>query len=318
MKLNVIGGLVRAAACAGALASLALLSSCGGGTATQTFFATRVIAFGDESSVINTDGSKYTINALQAGSTTALDCISSPIWVQAVANMYGLAFPQCPGATIVDATSRIYAFNGALVADLGTQIDNATNNGGFTNLDMVTVLVGQNDVIQQFKQYPTIGEDQLLANLDAAGTDLANQVNRIAALGPRVLVSTIPNMGLTPFAGDRSPGSTDSNPGLLTRLSARFNDALLAHLTNNGHVIGLVQLDEFMLSEDNLRIAGAGNYNNTTDPACAVALPKCTTNTLVAAAVGLAYLWADPLHLSQFGQRDLGSLATTRAFNNPF
>jgi outer membrane lipase/esterase len=318
MKLNVIG-FARVAACVGAFASLALLSSCGGGGTTQTFFANRVIALGDESSVINTDGSKYTVNALLPGSTTAVDCTGSPIWVQAVANMYGLVFPQCPGTSLADANSRIYAFNGAMVADLSTQIDTAMNNGGFTTLDMVTVLVGQNDVIQQFLQYPNVGENQLLANLDAAGTELANQVNRIATLGPRVLISTVPDLGLTPFAGDRSAGSTDSNPGLLTRLSTRFNDALLAHLTNNGHEIGLVQLDEYLQTEDNLRIAGGGgSYNNTTDPACAVALPKCNTNTMVAAAVGFVYLWADPLHLSQFGQMNLGSLATTRAFNNPF
>lgn len=318
MKLNVFG-FVRAAACAGTLASLALLSSCGGGTPTETFFANRVISFGDETSVINPDGSKYSVNALMAGSTTLVDCTSNPIWIQALATTYGLVFPQCPGtSTIDDPVSRIYAFNGALVADLETQIDSALNNGGFTDQDMVTVLIGQNDVVQQFNQYPNVGEEQLLLNLDAAGTALAAQVNRIAALGPRVLISTIPNMGLTPFAGDRSPGSTNGNPGLLTRLSARFNDALLANLTNNGHEIGLIQLDEYLLTEDNLRIAGGGSYNDTTDPACAVALPNCSTATLTAAAVGQTWLWADMLHLSQFGQQNLGSLATTRAFDNPF
>jgi outer membrane lipase/esterase len=322
MKLNVIG-FVRAAACAGTLASLALLSSCGGGGTTQTFFANRVISFGDETSVINTDGSKYSVNGLLAGSTTLVDCTANPIWVQALASTYGLVFPQCPAppgtsSAIIDPVSRIYAFNGALVADLGTQIDSALNNGGFTDQDMVTVLIGQNDVIQQFKQYPNVGEEQLLANLDAAGTALASQVNRIAALGPRVLISTIPYLGLAPFGGDRSPGSTDSNPALLNRLSTRFNDALLANLTNNGHEIGLIQLDQYLLTEDNLRIAGGGSYNNTTDPSCAVALPKCSTGTLTANAVGQVWLWADTLHLSQYGQQNLGSLATTVAFNNPF
>jgi outer membrane lipase/esterase len=318
MKLNVTG-FVRAAVCAGTLASLALLSSCGGGTSERTFFANRVISFGDETSVINPDGSKYSVNALLAGSTTLVDCTANPIWIQALATSYGLVFPQCPGtSSIDDPVSRIYAFNGALVADLGTQIDAALNNGGFTDQDMVTVLIGQNDVIQQFKQYPAIGEEQLLINLVAAGTELANQVNRIAALGPRVLISTIPNVGLTPFGGDRSPGSTDSNPALLGRLSARFNDALLANLTNNGHVIGLIQLDQYLLTEDNLRIAGGGSYNDTTDASCAVALPKCNTNTLTASAVGQVWLWADTLHLSQYGQQNLGSLATTVAFNNPF
>ena len=55
----------------------AVLEACGGGETEQTFTATRVIAFGDETSVINADGSKYTVNALVSGSTATLP-IESP------------------------------------------------------------------------------------------------------------------------------------------------------------------------------------------------------------------------------------------------
>ena len=316
MKLNV-NRQARAALCAGMLAATALLASCGGGGQVQSFVAGRVIALGDEFSVVNADGSKYTVNALVSGSTTQIDCAGSPIWVQSVAALYGLVFPQCAG-TVSNPASRIYAVNGAVVADLSGQIDAQQNNGGFLPNDLVTVLVGANDVVAQFRQYPAVGEDQLTANLTIAGAALATQVNRIANLGAKVLIVSIPDMGLTPFAGDRSAGSTDGNPALLSRLSNRFNDALLSGLLNDGHKIGLVQLDEYLKSIDTAARVGRGSYNNTALAACNVALPKCTTNTLVGDAVNSVWLWADARRLGARGQADLASLATSRARNNPF
>ena len=317
MKSSNVNRLGRIALLAGVLAT-ALLASCGGGSQTSTFTASRVIAFGDESSVINANGSKYTINALASSSSTAFDCTTSPLWIQSLAAIYGLTFPQCP-SLVADPTSRIYATPGARVVDLSTQIDQQILNGGFVSTDMVTVLIGANDVIDQFTQYPAISEDQLLANVDAAGVELANQVNRLAGLGAKVLISTIPDMGLTPYAGDRTAGSTNGNPAILSALSARFNDAMLANITNDGHKIGLMQLDQYLIAIDKATQAGiTTTYANTTLAACTVALPNCNTNTLTADAVGAVWLWADDRHLSPNGQLGLASLAITRAQNNPF
>lgn len=299
------------------LLGAALLASCGGGEQVESFTATRVIAFGDESSVINADGSKYTVNALLASSSTAFDCASNPIWIQSVAAVYGLVFPQCAG-TVADPVSRIYAESGAKVANLADQIQKQIDDGGFVDGDLVTVFIGPNDIVEQFSQYPAVGEDQLLANVEAAGTELATQVNRLAALGAKVLITTIPDMGLTPYAGDRSAGSTNGNPAVLSHLSTRFNDALLVRMTNDGHKIGLIQLDEYLAALDKAAQAGVGTYANTTLAACAVALPGCSTNTLVPAAVGANWLWSDDRHLGVNGQIALGSLAATRSQNNPF
>jgi lysophospholipase L1-like esterase len=271
--------------------------------------------------VINADQTKFSVNGLKSGSTTTVDCTVNPLWIQQVATLYGLVFPQCPfqgTTTVLNPVSRIYAQNGATVASLDAQISQQNSNGGFTSSDMVTVFVGSNDVVAEFAKYPTVGEDQLLSNLDAAGTALAQQVNRIAATGARVLISTIPDMGLTPFAGDRSVGSTNGNPALLSRLSARFNDAMLANITNDGHKIGLIQLDEYLQANDAAAKVGQGNFNNTTQASCAVALPNCTTSTLVTTAVNSVWMWSDSRHLSAFAQANFGSLATTRAVNNPF
>ena len=305
------------ALCAALLAATTLLAACGGGEQDTKFVASRVIAFGDELSVINADGSKHTINALATGSTTQLECASNPLWIQSVAAIYGLAFPQCPGTT-TNPQSRIYAASGATVADISTQIDTHLASGGFKVDDLTTVLVGANDVVAQFQQYPAIGEAQLAANLTAAGSALAAQVNRLAGLGARVLIVTTPDIGLTPFAGSRAAGSTDPNPALLSRLSTRFNDALLADILNDGRKVGLVQIDEYLRAVDTQTRRGAGGFNNTTQAACTVALPNCTTNTLVAGAVNAVWLWADNRRLSPTGQSSLGSLASSRVQKNPF
>ncbi len=320
MKLNV-KVLARATLCSAALGAAALLASCGGGgQQASSFHATRVIAFGDEFSVINNDGSKYTVNALTAGSSTALDCASNPLWIQTVAANYGLVFPQCNVTATPDPASRIWAQPGAMVADLSAQIDRQLNEGGFAPDDLVTVLVGANDVVAQFELYPAQGEDQLTANLAAAGAQLATEVNQIAAYGAKVIIVTVPNIGLTPFGGDRSAGSVDTNPALLSRLSNKFNDALLSHLLNDGHKIGLVQLDEYLQAIDTSSIQGlsSSTFTNTIAAECTVALPHCNTNTLVADSISSTYLWADNRHLTPGGQTSLGSLALQRATNNPF
>jgi outer membrane lipase/esterase len=320
MKLKV-HGLARLALYASAVVVAALLASCGGGQQVQPFIASRVIAFGDESSVINADRSKYTVNALVPGTTNTLDCVANPLWIQSVALYYGLTFPQCPAINETDQpASRIYATVGATSADVPKQIQAfLTNEGSFNSAgDMVTLFVGANDILAQFAQYPGVGEATLAANLTAAGVALATQVNSLAASGVRVLISTAPDMGLTPFSGDRSVGSTNTNPALLSRLSLDFNNALLAALTNDGRVIGLIQLDQYIETADLATFLLHGAFNNTTQASCTVPTPACTSDTLVPEAANSIWLWADNLHLSAVGQASLASLAVQRAQSNPF
>ena len=322
MKLNV-NGFARAVFGAGALAAALSLASCGGGGGDQveTFHADRVIAFGDEFSVINADGSKYSVNAPASDNASQLDCNQNPIWIQIVAAAYGQEFAQCPGISSTEPTGQIYAANGAKVADLSGQIDAFLNaGGGFSDKDLVTVLVGANDVIAQYQQYNELGEAQLAQNLAEAGAALAQQVNRLAGDGAKVLIVTIPDMGLAPFAGDRSPESTEGGPKVLSRLSTKFNDALMSNLLNDGRKIGLVQLDQYLTAVDTATIKGYSSaiFSNTTLPACAVALPKCSTNTLVPDAVNAAWLWADDRHFGARAHESLGALARRRAGNNPF
>jgi hypothetical protein len=323
MKWNLTGW--RAALGGAAAAAVLALGACGGGEQVQQFHAKRVFAFGDETSVINSDGSKYSINALDA-TTGALDCASNPLWIQTVASIYGLVFPQCNPTAVPSPVSRIYAVPGARVADLAGQIDQQIANGAFADGDLATVLVGANDIIDQFQQVTTIGEGQARANLEQAGAALAAQVNRLADLGVKVIVSTTPNMGITPFAGDPA----GANAALLSRLSDRFNISMYANIYNDGRRIGLVYLDQYTVT---VRTYSTNvGFVNSTLAAClpSAPLPTCTTATLgtdaaavpppatPASASATTWLWADDRHLSAGGQASLGSLAATRAQNNPF
>lgn len=314
-----------------AVAGVAVLAACGGGAQVETFRANRLIAFGDETSVINADGSKYSVNAVQAADNTKLDCSSNALWIQTVGSVYGLVFPECNLLPVANPVSRIYATAGARAADIGAQIDLKLAADAFTEKDMVTMLVGANDILAQYAQYPGVPADQLEKNVEAAGAELAAQVNRIANLGAKVLLSTTPDMGYTPFAVTEN-AANPGRAGLLARLSERFNAKLRANIMNDGRKIGLIKLDEYVVGVVKARLAGGGIFVNTTLPAClpSAPLPTCTSLTLgtnaaavpppttPTAANGITWLWSDATHLSAGGHTSLGSLAATRALNNPF
>jgi outer membrane lipase/esterase len=322
----------RRALCGCGVLASALLASCGGGTQVAAFAPNRVIAFGDEASVIDdfradADGRKYSINGTVSATDPTLDCKIDPLWIQVLANGYGLVFPQCnpqPNA-VASPASRIRATPGAQVADIAGQIDAQIAESPFTATDVVTVLVGQNDILAQYAQYPTVGEDQLTTNIEAAGTALGEQINRIANAGAKVLVSTVPDIGLTPFGMAERAANTDTDrSALLTRLTARFNATMRSTILNDGRKIGLILTDEYFQTV--VRFVGVGGFTNVTVGACDLtkstlvppSILDCTDLTLVAGATGATYLFADTTHLGSGGQLQLGTLALTRARNNPF
>ncbi len=318
--------------CCGVLAA-GLLASCGGGEQVAKFAPNRVIAFGDETSVIDdfkgdANGRKYTLNATVSAADPTLACKINPIWIQVVAGAYGQVFPQCnpqPGA-VTSPASRIRAMAGARVAGIAAQIDAQVAESTFTPKDLVTVLAGQNDILLDlYPNYPLQSEIDLTARAEAAGAALGEQVNRIANAGAKVLLSTVPDLGLTPFAVTERAAHTDiDRAGLLTRLTARFNGTMRATILNDGRKIGLILTDEYLQAV--VRVAGGGGFTNVLTPVCdltkSTQVPPsaldCTTLTLIAGGNGTAWLWADTTHLSSGGQAQFGSLALTRATNNPF
>ncbi len=311
----------RRAAAAGLAA--ALLASCGGGDRVEDFEPTRLLVFGDETSVLDdsassANGRKYGVNALAADNTT-LDCANNRIWVQYLASSFGLVLPQCNPNASPDPKSRIYAQPGHKVADVVAQIDAHLLMDTFVGTDLVTVLAGANDILAQYALFDGSNEAALKQTLQAAGDALAGQVNRIANAGGKVLIATVPDLGLTPFA--ITENSTNAGrAALLTRLTAAFNERVRAGIENNGRKIGLLLFDE--LVQTLAKFPSSHGIANVTvgvcDPLKAATLEQCTTQTLVTDGNANTYLWADATHLSPRGHTSLGQSAVTRASNNPF
>ena len=321
----------RRALGAAAVLATALLAACGGGEQTTRFRAARVVVFGDESSLIvdtrgDANGSKFTVNATVSATDQTLVCSANPNWVQSVAALYSLVYPQCnPGPNpVVAPTSRMRATLGARAADLGAQIDAQQAESPLGAGDLVTVLVGEYDVLAEYQSYPVQSEAQLIANVEAEGAEVGRQVNRLADLGAKVILSTIVDVGVTPFAVAQRTANTDiDRAALLTRMSQRFNASLRATIVNDGRKIGLVLLDELVTTVG--KFPGLLGFTNSSQGVCDLTKSTltppstldCTTQTLIANGSG-AYLWADSLHLGASAQNQLGTAAITRAQNNPF
>ena len=322
----------RARAALGACVTALALAACGGGERVSQFSPSRVIVFGDEASVIvdsnaNGNGRKYTINATVSTTDLTLDCRVNPIWIQDVAGRYGFAFPQCNHGTaaIANPTSRIRAAANARAADVATQIDAQIAESPIGAGDLTTVLVGANDVVAAYAAYPTRTEAEISQTVRDAGTAAALSVNRLAALDARVIVSTIVDVGVTPFGRSEKASHTDTDrSALLTRLTASFNSGLRSALVNDGRRIGLVLLDEYV--SVTAKFPGLNGIVNTSDSACNLTLSAqvppssldCTTQTLVSGAGPNSWLWADTLRLAPSGQSALSVLARDRLDNNPF
>jgi hypothetical protein len=304
---------LAAALCAIVLA----LAGCGGGDPLERYVPTRMVVFGDELSVIESGGSKHTINALNA-TTGAIDCVAHMLWVQHVARAFGMSFSQCLDGTL-PANAHMRAAVGETVATMTTRVDDFMANGINSELpkraDLVLMLVGMHDVLAIFNESPRRSEAAMLAELDNRGRLLAGQVNRLAQRAggnPVVIVATMPDLGVTPFGV--ATGAADA--ALLTRLSAQFNSGLRVNMVQDGRVVGIIFADaEF---QDSVRFPSSRGYQNWTTAACTVALPGCTTATVVAGASPTTWLWADALHPTPKFHELFGAQAVSRAVNNPF
>lgn len=296
-----------------AAVTVALLAACGGGERVDPFVPQKIVAFGDESSFISTDGRKYTINAMNSDST-AVECAGNMIWVQYLAASFGMGFSQCPGGREVKAVTL--ATEGAKVADVATAVQNYIANNTVGSKDLFTVYAGQNDLIEIYELVPSgqITSTEAVARAEAAGTALAQQVNALAIAGGRVLFVPIPDVSLTPYGrqGDTS---------LLKTMSTQFNTKLISAVINDGRAIGLVSAEE--MSQVVINFPSVYGYTNVSDAACSVALPDCDAidADLVSDAQsnkGATFFWAGDRYMSPAAHLRLGQIADTRTRNNPF
>ena len=158
----------------------------------------------------------------------------------------------------------------------------------------------------------------LLDDARARGKQLALAVNRLVDLGVKVVVSDLPDLGLTPFAiAQRALDPTGIDRAkIMSDLTTAFNEQLGVSVVLDGRFVGLVQAQLRFQSIG--RSPGSFGLGNITDAACTTPLPNCTSATLIIDAVTSQYLWSDDTHLSTGGQSQLASLAIDRARRNPF
>jgi hypothetical protein len=302
------------------VAAAALIAGCGGGGTSQIepFAPTRVIAFGDESGTILQSGKKYTINGLTTD-TLLVDCKVNPVWSQILAAGFGFVYPQCNTDFVALPQGIMYAALGGKVADVRDKIDEHLSNNRFGPKDMVAIMVGVNDVVELYRQFPAVSKDSLINEAKARGKLLADQANRIANADGRVLIATIFDVGLTPFGQKERLQQTDiDRAAFLDELSAAFNISMRLNLLNDGRLIGLVLVDETI--QQYVRFPSFGGYVNVTQAACRsdIAPQDCTTSTLVADANPAQWLWAGETLLGPKAQDTVGKLFLQRATRNPF
>lgn len=315
------------------LAASGLLAACGGGSQTTLFIPDRVLAFGDESSYLDSTGRKYSVNALTA--TGGIDCASNALWVQVVATgRYGLVFPECNPNAVANPTSRIRAQPLARAAGVAAQVDAQIAAGGFTARDLSLVMAGTHDVADALALYPATDVATLVAQVSAAGRALGREVNRMADGGSRVIVATVIDLQASPqvaaLAGANSQVSCprvqgESEPlALSVCLVDRFNAALRTTIYNDGRRIGLARGDSVVRNV--LQFPSVYGFRNLTSAACAstAPAPTCTSATLAGPdasgnpASATNWLWSQGVQLSPGGHAQLGTEAANRAATNPF
>lgn len=306
------------------LVAAAALAGCGGGSEPiEPFAPTRLVAFGDETSVLTSDGRKYSINAVNSTSS-AVDCASNPLWIQLVANRYGMVFPQCNPLNLAAPQGRIMATVGAKVDDARAQLDRYLASDVLTEKTLVTLYVGTNDILGLYAQYPAQSETDLMNAAADAGRQLGELAVRMMRTGGRTLVVSLPDVGTTPFAIQERNSRPPVRDGLnraqfLTALTASFNTELYRALgtLNDGRLGALVLGDD--MSTSFTKYPAQYGLSEILTQACqaSVSLPNCSNNTLVGGASVTSYLWADDRHYGPAGHTTLGNLALTRVLRNP-
>jgi outer membrane lipase/esterase len=305
----------------------ALLGGCGGSSSrVENYVPTRLVAFGDELSLVNPNGSKYSVNALKADGVT-LDCVSYPVWPQVVADGYGMLFPECNPNAIATTVAVMKASVGAKVADVAAAVAAFQATSVLTPQTLVTVMAGQYDILAAYTAYNagTLTRAQAKTQVAAIGKTLGALVNSMAnqGSGARVLYATPPNLGYSPYATAEVTRTGDADRAvLLKELTIDFTEGLRLQVLNDGRYTGLITGDELTISMTDPTKLLVNGLTNTAEAAClsSAPLPTCSTATMVSGAAGVAttYLWADAQHPGVSFQSRVGIAALNRARNNPF
>ena len=309
MAANWMRRTVMVAACA----SAALLAACGSSTTESAITPARFIAFGDASSDVGQNGSRYTVNDGSVNNWT----------LQVVAN-YGkpLSAVSAGGNSYSVGNARIQAKPDA-AGKAGTptvteQIDTFLASGSFAAQDVVILSGGISDVIAGMAAVSagTQTEAAMVAASRKASEDMAAQVRRLVNAGAKyVMVTCTYDLSKTPWA------KAIGREALLADASSRFNEGLLVNIVDLGAHVLYVDLAYYV----NLYTSVPANYgfNNATAAVCTSVDPTngigigagqvnsalCTSGTLLAGADPIRYAFADPVYFTPVVNRLFGVYA---------
>lgn len=273
-----------------------------------------------------TETSQDTANTTRLTTTLWSCATSARLWNQILAAAYGLGFKnQCP----TDASgANTHAAVGAKVADVLAQFD--AHRSELDSRTLVTVWVGQNDVLEMLAAYKTTPSnlEAYKTELKARGERLGQAINGLLGTGAKVLLVSVPDLS-------KAPGAV-SDKVALNELTQAFNAGLIGlnGVVNDGTKIGLVKAYD-LIKDIAENPANYGSINVTAAMCNAAALKTPTgaassslldclydangiAGSTIAGATLETHLWASDYILSPLGQAKVGALAFTRLSNNPF
>jgi hypothetical protein len=216
-------------------------------------------------------------------------------WVQIVARAYGKGYTsQCPQDTRGGAVS--YAALGAKTADVINQIN--AHRGEITSKTVVTIMVGQNDILEQYAVAAGGNEAAAIATLQGRAANMAAAIKDLIGLGGKVILALTPDLSETPLglAGDQA---------LMDRLVRAYNDRL--YITGLGNVSGrsLAGMNPESLTQPGTR-STSYQYVTPLCDAAAVLRPDgstpanddekllyCTSQYYTSGAAASTAIWAD-------------------------
>lgn len=196
-------------------------------------------------------------NNTQRTTVTLYGCDVARSWVQIVASAYGKSFSSdCSLDTRGGAVSHAVAK--AKTVDVIAQIN--AHRGEINSKTVVTIMVGQNDILEQYQAILGGSQDEAgaIGVLQARAADMAAAIRGIIDLGGKVVLSLTPDLGQSPLAVGAG------NSALMTNLVRAYNDRL--YITGLGNVSGrsLAGINPESLTKPSTR---SSSYQYTT-PLC--------------------------------------------------
>jgi len=271
-----------------------------------------------------------TVTRLEVGgaykrtTATTYFCNVSTIWTQVVARAFGKGYEADCQLDRAGAVSHAVA--GAKVAELSAQIAQAKSAGQLKSGALVTVWLGQNDLVEIFDSTASLADKEAAAKARAA--TLIDGVKQILATGAKVVLVNAPNLAYSPYALARNAvscadvSSRPCNPEM-DALVVAFNKQLISSLGTeyalNGRQLGYVDAAQLTntyarsTSYENKRQCDAGKMVRPDGVLDSSSLAYCNVGTLENDGNVGNYLWADDVRVSWTLHSVIASTAVTRA-----